>query len=248
MSALDAAWWIGWAYFVSWTLSPVLIIAPTSFTGLLLCIVLAPWTALAGMAALHATMPHGRRGHYTLFADRGSILWAVRGWAPSLYLTVFQPVCFTCNGFQRLILRAFGARIGADALMTSRTVAREPHRLQIGARTLIGEYAHLVCSFQPRPRLLIVADIVIGADTLVGAHSVIGAGSRIGDRCVLEFGVVVSSFVDIGDDSRLGAQTTIHAGARIGARVRIGKRCLVTSGAVVPDDTVVADNVVVRAS
>lgn len=246
MIALELLWWAGWLYFLAWAALPllgVLLLGPVA--GLAAWALLAPWSALAGMAALHRVLPRSEAGKFRMFEDRGSVRWAIKEWAPSVYLAVFQPVLFQSAAFQRIALRAFGARLGPGALLTSRTCAREPHHLRIGRATLVGEFVHLVCSYQPRPKTLVVAGIEIGDDVLVGAHSIVAPGARIGNRCILELGVWVGVGTTIGENSRIGARTAIYNSVRIGKGVTIGKGCLLPSGSVVGDGAVLPDGTVV---
>jgi len=245
---LELLWWAGWMWCAAWVALPLLampLLGPVA--GVVAWALLAPWTALLGMAALHRVLPRGEAGTFRLPGDRGSVRWALKGWAPSVYLTLFQPLLFTSRSFQRIALRAFGARLGPGAWLTSRTIAREPHHLRVGARTLVGEYAHLACSYQPRPGLLVVADIVIGDDSLVSAYCHLAPGVTVGSRCVLEHAVAISARTVIGDDSRIGAGTTIYTAARIGRNVSIGKNCLIPSGAVVADGARIPDFTVLAA-
>ena len=242
---LDVLWWLGWAWCALWTALPALflpLVGPV--WGLVLWALLAPWTALGGMAGAHRLLPHSESGTFRLPHDPGSVRWALRGWAPSVYLTLFQPLFFNSRAFQRIALRAFGARLGTAAWLTSRTVVREPHRLRVGAGALIGEFAHLACSYQPRPGLLIVADITIGDDALVSAHCHLAPGATVGARCRLEHAVGVGAGTTIGDDCRIGAGTVIYNRVRIGRGVTIGKHCMIPTGSVIADGARVPDGTV----
>lgn len=245
MLIFEILWWVGWAWFAAWVALPLLavpLLGPVA--GLVAWLLLAPWSALIGMAAVHRLLPRSETGKFRLLADRGSIHWALKGWAPSLYLSVFQPVFFVSEGFQRLALRAFGARLAPGALLTSRTIVREPHHVRVGASSLVGEYAHLICSYQPRLKVLVVGDIEIGDETLVGAYCHLAPGVRIGSRTVLEHAVVVGAHSTIGDDTRVGEGTGIYNAVQIGSGVRIGKRCLIASGSVIPDGARLPDGTV----
>ena len=245
MRALDVLWWLGWVYFAAWAALPLALVGVVGpMLGGMAWALLAPWSALLGMATAHRLLPASEEGTFQLFADRGSIRWALKGWAPSVYLTVFQPVFFLSPLFQRNALRAFGARLAAGAWVTTRTSIREPHLVEIGRDSLVGEYAHLACSYQPRPRTLVVAGIRIGDEVLIGAHSILGAGCRVGARSTVEYGVVIGAHTTIGEDTRIGADTSIYNGARVGCGVRIGKSCRIASGAVVPDGARLPDGTV----
>lgn len=245
---LEVLWWIGLAWFAAWVSLPLLLLPLLGpLGGIVAWSLLAPWSALLGMAAVHRLLPDSPVGRFELFADRGSVCWALKGWAPSVYLTVFQPVCFMSQGFQRIALRAFEAQLASAALLTSRTIVREPHHIRVGTGTLVGEYVHLICSYQPRPKLLVVGRIELGARTLIGAYSHLGPGVRIAADCTLEYAVHVGAHSSIGPGSRIGAETTIFNSVRIGARVTIGKRCLIPFGAMIPDGASIPDGTVVRA-
>lgn len=245
MTRLDLLWWAGLAYFAAWMAMPLAalpLLGPV--LGLVVWVLLAPWSALAGMSAAHRLLPRSPSGTFAMFADRGSVRWAVKSWAPSLYLAVFQPVCFLSEGFQRVALRAFGAQLGRGALLTSRTIIREPHRVHLGADSLIGEYALLLCAYQPRSKVLVVADISVGARTMVGGYCHLAPGARVGADSLLEYAVRLGAHSTVGDDTRIGAGTSIYNAVRIGNHVRIGKGCLIPSGSVIPDGARIPDGTV----
>ncbi len=245
MIALELLWWVGWLYFAAWVALPLALVGLVGpVLGGMAWVLLAPWSALLGMAAAHRLLPAAEEGTFQLFADRGSTRWALKGWAPSVYLTVFQPVFFLTPSFQRNALRAFGARLGAGAQVTTRTNVREPHLIEIGRDSLVGEFAHLACSYQPRPGLLVVAGIRIGDGVLIGAYNVLSAGCRVGARSIVEYHVSIGAHTTIGEDSRIGAGTLILNRARVGSGARIGKSCVIASGAVVPDGARLPDGTV----
>jgi len=242
---LELLWWVGWAWFAAWIALPLVAVPVIGVVpGFVVWAVLAPWSALLGMATLHRLLPKSEPGTFRLPGDEGSVRWAVKAWAPSLYLTLFQPLLFTSRFFQILALRAFGAHLAPGAWLTSRTIVREPHHVSVGLHSLIGEYAHLICSYQPRPGVLIVARIVIGDDSLVGGYSHLAPGVTIGSRCVIEYAVAIGARTVIGDDSRIGAGTTVYNAARIGRHVFIGKNCLIPSGAIIADGARIPDGTV----
>jgi acetyltransferase-like isoleucine patch superfamily enzyme len=243
--SLELLWWIGLAWFSAWVALPLLVMPLTGpVFGVVVWCLLAPWSALVGMASLHRLLPASAAGTFKLFSDRGAVHWALKGWAPSLYLTVFQPVAFMSEGFQRLALRAFGARLAPGALLTSRTIVREPHHLTVGAASLIGEYVHLICSYQPRPKLLVVGPITIGERVLVGAYSHLGPGVQIGADCFLEYAVRVGANSTVGAGTRIGAGSSIYNTVHIGAGVTIGKGCLIPSGIRISDGARIPDGTI----
>ncbi len=248
MNLLELLWWVGLAYIAAWAALPLLLIPLVGiYAGVVLGCVLMPWSALLGVALLQRALPDVAPGRYRMFDDPGSVRWAIRGWAPAVFLTLFQPLCFMSRWYQRLALRALGARLGVGAWVTSRTVIREPHLVSIGAGSLIGEWVHVICSYQIRPGLLLVGRVEVGDRVMIGAFSHVGPGARIGSRSLLEYGVSVSPRVTIGEDARIGAQTVLHSGARVGNGVRIGRACRVLENAVVPDGARLPDHTMWRA-
>lgn len=242
MIVLEILWWVGWMWFAAWTALPLLLVTWLGpIAGLAAWALLAPWSALLGMAAVHRMLPHVSPGRHRMFADRGSVVWALKGWAPAMYLTVFQPLFFMNAGFQRVALLAFQARLGRGASATSRTVIREPHLVRIGRGSLVGEFAHLICSYQLPPTVLTVAEIVIGDEVLIGAYCHLGPGARIDHRTIVEHGVGIGAGALIGPDCRIGAGTRIYNLARIGRGVVIGKNCILPTGTVVADDARIPD-------
>lgn len=244
---LDLLWWLGWAATAALVALPLLLLKPLGVAGgVAAWALLVPWTTLAALAAIHRLLPASEAGTFRLPGDPGATRWAMKGWAPSVYLTLFQPLFFQSTGFQRLVLRAFGAQLGEGAWITSRTIAREPHHLAIGARTMVGEFAHLACSLQPRNGILLVAPITIGDDTMVGGYVNVAPGARIGSGCLIEHRVAIGPMVQVGDGARIGAGSALYASARIGRGAVLGKHCVipahavVEAGAVLPDGTVLA--------
>lgn len=245
MLILELLWWAGWGWFAAWVALPLLAMPLLGVVpGFVVWALVAPWSGLLGMAALHRLLPRSDSGRYRLPGDRGAVRWALKGWAPSLYLSVFQSTLFTSRFMQRVVLGAFGARLAPGAWLTSRTVVREPHHVRVGANSLVGEYAHLICSYQPRPGILIVADVVIGDDSLVGGYSHLAPGATVGSRCVIEHAVAIGAGTSIGDHSRIGAGTTVYNAVRIGRHVVVGKNCLIPSGSTIADGTRIPDGTV----
>lgn len=244
---LDVCWWLGGAWFAAWVFLPFALVAPLGpAVGMVVGAMLAPWSGLLGMAALHRALPASRPGTFRFPSDAGAVRWALKQWAPSLYLTVFQPVCGQSERFLRLALRAFGADLGPDALLTSRTIVREPHHVHVGAGSLVGEYAHLICSYQARRGILVVGQITIGDDVLIGGYTHLAPGVRIGSGSRLEHAVRIGAHSIVGPNTRIGAGTAVYNNVRIGAGVTIGKGCLVPSGSHVADGSCIPDGTVVR--
>jgi putative colanic acid biosynthesis acetyltransferase WcaF len=117
-----------------------------------------------------------------------------------------------------LILRAFGARIGArvhirptcrieipwnldladDALIGDYSILYGLGKITIGPRTIISQYAHLCAGTHDHthPRLpLLRTPITIGRDCWIGADTFVGPGVVVGDLVVL--GARSSAYKDL---------------------------------------------------
>ena len=242
---LDLCWWLGAVWFTAWAILPFALVAVLgTVPGMIAGTLLAPWSALIGMSLVHRALPANRPGTYRFPDDAGAVRWAFKQWAPSLYLTVFQPICGQSERFLRLALRAFGATRVRFALLTWRTLVREPHHVYVGARSLVGEYAHLICSYQPRRGVFVVGRIEIGDDVLIGGYCHLAPGVRIGSRSRLEHAVTVGAHSIVGPNTRIGAGTAIYNQVRIGADVTIGKNCVIPSGARLADGSCIPDGTV----
>lgn len=112
------------------------------------------------------------------------------------------------HGWRRLVLRAFGARVGKGVRIHASTRVWYPPNLQlgdnvllgpgaycynqgrieIGSRTVISQGAHLCASshdISDPDFQLIVRPISIGANAWVAAEAFIGPGCRVGDGAVV---------------------------------------------------------------
>jgi acetyltransferase-like isoleucine patch superfamily enzyme len=248
MIVLDLAWWVGAGWFAAWVVLPFAALSPLGVLPALAGgVVLAPWSSLLGVTLVHRLLPASEPGRFSP-GQAGWVRWALKQWAPSLYLTVFQPVFGQSERFLRLALRAFGATLGEGALITSRTVVREPHHVHVGARSVVGEYVHLATSYQPRRGMLIVGRITIGDDVMISAYTHIAPGATIGSGCVVEHAARIGGATRIGGNTRVGAGAAIYNQVVIGAGVTIGKCCVVLSGARIEDGAEIPDGTVVPAS
>lgn len=245
MIRLEVLWWLGWAWTGACAAVPLTLTSRLGLVpGLVAAGVIAPWTALLGLAVVHRLVPASPSGVYRS-ADAGTTRWAVKAWAPAIYLTLFQRLFFQSRAFGSLVLRAFGARLGRGVWVSSRTIVREPHRVAIGDRTIVGEFAHLACSLQPRPGALVIDRISIGRDALIGAYSVIGPGTSVGNDCVLGHAVILGPGAQVGDAVKIGAGCRIYGDVHIGAGTRIGKACTIFTGTRISPGTRLPDGSVV---
>ena len=245
MSGFELLWWVGWAYAAAWAALPLALLHWLGpWPVAVLWALLAPWTTLFGLAIAHRLLPPVVPGTYRMFRDPGSVHWAMRTWAPSVAMTLLQPLFFLSRTFSGIALRALGATLGEGAWVTSRTILHEPHLVRLGRGAVAGEYSHFITSYQVRPGLLVVGSIEIGDDAMIAGYVRLGAGARIGARTIVEYDASVGPRVSVGEDSRIGGQAVLYTGCTIGSRVRLGKGCSVLAHAVVPDDTRVPDNTV----
>lgn len=249
MIGLELMWWAGWGWFAAWGLLPLLLVRVLGMpAGLLAWTMLVPWSTLAGLIIVHRLLPAPITGSWRSTGEPGHISWALHLWAPSLWLAVFQNSCGTSNAFLRVALRGFGAQIGTGSVVSSRTIIREPHLVVIGRDTLVGEFAHLICSFQPCLGTLIVDRITIGDRVLIGAHCHLGAGAVVGSDTLLEYAVAVGPASIVGANCRIGSGTSLYGQVVVGDGARIGKRCLIAAGSVIPPGAVIPDASVIAPS
>ncbi len=96
--------------------------------------------------------------------------------------------------------------------------------LEVGARTVVREYATLNRGTAASGRT------VVGADCLVMAYVHVAHDCRIGDHVILANAVNMGGHVEIGDWAIVGGVTAIHQFVRIGAHAFVG------GGSRVPQD------------
>lgn len=214
-----------------------------------------PLALIAGAALLLATVHFAYRfipacssGSFRVMKDGSAILWAIENSISTPCMRLFQGIGFLNETLRYLVLKALHAHVQYDSWITSRAIIGNPRKVHVGHKTIVGEFAHLAPSYQPRIGRLIVGDIRIGDEVLVSGYCVILANVTIGAKSVLQVNVFVSPDVRIGTNVRVGARTTIGMGARIGNNVRIGKDCHIEAQAAIPDGTIVVDGSYVPAS
>lgn len=164
------------------------------------------------MIADQATPPSEYRGGHSSFsiANRaGRQIWNL------VWLVLFRPTPRSFHAWRRLLLRTFGAQIGAQAHVYAGakiwapwnlTVGREagiadgadiynPSPIRIGDYAVISQGAYL-CGASHDYRSwdfpLTSAEIVIGARAWVAARAIVQMGVTIGDGCVVGAGSVVT--------------------------------------------------------
>ena len=92
----------------------------------------------------------------------------------------------------------------------------EPSYLEIGARTVIREYATLNLATEPG------ATTRVGGDCLLMAYSHVAHNCHLGDHVILANAVQLAGYVTIEDWAIVGGGTVVHQFVRIGCHSMIG--------------------------
>ena len=205
-----------------------------------------PTAILAGavllLSALHLiyrAIPAAPNGQFELFKDWGSILWAVENSFSIPCLRLFQGTLFVNEVFRFAILKALRCNVTYTSWITSRTVIANPRKIFVGERCIIGEFAHLCPSLQPRVGRLLIGEIHIGNDVLVGGYCRICPDVSIGNNSNLQAEIFVSYGTVIGNNVRIGARSILNERVKVGNNVRIGKDCRIEANTLIPDGTII---------
>jgi putative colanic acid biosynthesis acetyltransferase WcaF len=118
-------------------------------------------------------------------------------------------------GWRRLVLRAFGARVGAHAHVYPRTRIVMPWNLELGAWSAIGDEA-LIYN---------LGRVVIGAHATISYRAHICAGTHDFTRADLP---LLKPPVHIGDRAWIGTEAFIGPGVSIAPGAIVGARAVVT--------------------
>ncbi len=132
------------------------------------------------------------------------VLWGVGQW-------FFRLSPRPCFGFRRLVLRCFGAAIGAHVHVYSSTRIYYPWNLSVGDWSAIGEEA-LIYNLGP---------VTIGARVTISHRAQLCAGTHDYTRAdlpLLKPPIVVGDQAWICADAFVGPGVTIGQGAVVGAR------------------------------
>jgi putative colanic acid biosynthesis acetyltransferase WcaF len=132
-----------------------------------------------------------------------------------------------CFGWRRLLLRLFGARVGAGAHVYPSTVVTLPWNLTLGEDAALGEHV-LVYDLGPvtvGPR----ATVALRAHLCAGSHDLARP-----DLPLLRPPIVIGAQAFVGADAFVGPGVTVGEGAVVGARAVAVRD--------VPDWTVVVGN------
>jgi putative colanic acid biosynthesis acetyltransferase WcaF len=131
------------------------------------------------------------------------------------WLVLFRPTPRSFHSWRRLVLRAFGARIGPGAHVYAGvrvwapwnlTVGREagiadsadiynPERIEIGDYAVVSQGAYLCGAsheYSSWDFPLIAAPIVVGERAWIAARAIVQMGITIGEGCVIGAGSVVT--------------------------------------------------------
>jgi acetyltransferase-like isoleucine patch superfamily enzyme len=114
------------------------------------------------------------------------------------YLILFYPVMrsgFPPAPLMRIFYLALGARLGKNTY--SQGIIHDPPFIDIGANSVIGQYALLVPHVIEGQRIAHYA-IRIGNNVTVGAHAVVLSGVTVGDNAIIATGAIVLKGTHIG--------------------------------------------------
>lgn len=120
------------------------------------------------------------------------------------YLILFYPVMRSGAvpvPLMRLVYLALGARLGANTYSSG--IILDPPLVEIGANSIVGQYALLVPHVIEGARLA-HHRIRIGNNATIGAHAVVLAGVSVGDNAIVATGAVVPKGSRIGDNEIWG--------------------------------------------
>ncbi|WP_345041421.1 DapH/DapD/GlmU-related protein [Georgenia daeguensis] len=112
-------------------------------------------------------------------------------------------------------MRAFGATIGANALIRHRVRIHWPWKLHVGDNSWIGEGAWIL-NLEP---------VTIGSNVCISQDVLICTGSHQMDSPTFEFD---NASISIEDEVWVAARATILRGVTIGQQAVIGATALVT--------------------
>lgn len=130
-------------------------------------------------------------------------------WAFGVWLLRLSPR--PMFGWRRLVLRAFGARVGAEARVYPSTDIRMPWNVELGDWCALGEHA-LVYSLGP-VRIGRCATVSYRAHVCAGTHDFSDP-----QLALLKPPVVIEEGAWIGTEAFIGPGVTVGAGALVGAR------------------------------
>lgn len=120
------------------------------------------------------------------------------------YLILFYPLMrggIIPVPLMRLIYLALGARLGVNTYSSG--IILDPPLIEIGANSIVGQYALLVPHVIEGGRLAHYP-IRIGNNVTIGAHAVVLSGVSIGDNAIVATGAIISKNSQIGTNEVWG--------------------------------------------
>jgi len=146
------------------------------------------------------------------------LIWGV------VWYILFLPSPRPLYGWRRLLLRLFGAKIGAGVRVYGSAKIYYPPNLTLETNSIVGPHVDVYC----------VAPVTVGEDSMISQYSYLCAASH--DYTQESLPLIASPIV-------VGEQTWICARAFVGPGVTIGRRSVIAACSVVVKD--VEDSVVV---
>lgn len=216
----------------------VLLLPVALFVGIVLMLLV--------VRGFYLLLPPTPQGRFTMFADKGAVLWAINNAPATLVLKWFQSTLFLNDPLRYLVLKALDSKVHYTSWLTSNSHLSDLRNISIGKNTLIGECSTLCPSTQLRKGRLRVANIHIGNDVLLGYGNLVGPGVVIGNGTQVDAQVSFYGFSTVGQSCRIGSGTALHSKCHVGDQVHIGKNCIIKSrariksGIVIPDGSVIA--------
>lgn len=140
----------------------------------------------------------------------------VRGVWAVVYQLLFRPSPRVCHGWRRLLLRAFGARMGKNAIVYPTAKIWIPMNLEIGESSCVGPDVDCYC----------VDRIVIGKHCVISQYSYLCTASH--DHRSTSFDLVTAPIhicdqAWVAADVFIGPAVTVGEGAVVGARTSVFK-------------------------
>ena len=146
---------------------------------------------------------------------RGRSIVSVQLWR-IVQTTLFRLSPSVCNGWRRLLLQLFGAKIGKKVLIRPSVRILYPWFLKVGNYSWIGE----------NTTLYNMATISIGENTVISQNSYLCAGSH--DHKSESFDIFAKP-IDIGNEVWIAADVFIAPNIKINDSTVVGYRSTVTN-------------------
>ena len=149
--------------------------------------------------------------NYSTIEYAGRILW-------SLVHPLFRYSPRICFGWRRLLLRAFGARIGKRVRIYGSAHIYLPWMFSIGDDSAVGEHALIYC----------LGPVKIGNKVTISQRTHLCAGThdyRNPSFPLIRSPITVEDDAWVCADAFVGPGVTVHQGAIVGARAAVFKDC-----------------------